>query len=73
MRLIAERRRTCELTAELFAITYTRFQSAQNSLKFVYRGVFPGGILFVRYLDRIVYFAEWYLKPVARISPHYVP
>ena len=68
--VIAERRRTCELTAELFAITYTRYQSAQISLRFVYRGVFTGGDSFVRYLGLFLYSTEWYFEPVARISAH---
>ena len=69
-RVFAERRRTCELTAELFAITYTRYQSAQISLRFVYRGVFTGGDSFVRYLGLFLYSTEWYFEPVARISAH---
>ena len=58
------------MTAELFAITYTRYQSAQISLRFVYRGVFTGGDSFVRYLGLFLYSTEWYFEPVARISAH---
>ena len=68
--VIAERQRTCELTAELFAITYTRYWSAQISLRFVYRGMLPGGDTFVRYLGLFLYFTEWYFEPVGRIPLH---
>ena len=48
----------CELKAELFAITYTRYQFAQISLKFVYGGALPGNITFTRKLGPFVYFTE---------------
>ena len=67
---IAERRRTCELTAELFAITYPRNKSVQISLRFVYRRVVPWNDKFRRKSGLILYFTESYFDRIARISAH---
>ena len=60
----------CELTAELFAITYTRNKPVQISLRFVYGGVVPWNDKFTRKLGLILYFTESYFDRIARISAH---
>ena len=58
----------CELKAELFAITYTRYQSVQISLKFVYGGTLPTSVEFTRTWGSFVHFTEWHFEAVGRIS-----